>query len=117
MRHFNCIIVFVGLLFSLSCSTLKECNEIKLAESKSPDDNFVAAVFVRNCGATTPYVYHVNLRSSSSRFRENVNGTLTKGEVYRAARNNPEIRWQDSSTLLIHCGSCSEETSVRLEQS
>jgi hypothetical protein len=39
-----------------------------MEEVASPDGKHVAAVFERNCGATTPYVRVVSLRSSDAAF-------------------------------------------------
>jgi len=44
------------------------CGNELLSESKSPGGKYIAAVFERNCGATTPYVRVVSLRSAGKEF-------------------------------------------------
>lgn len=57
--------VFLALFLS-GCSDL--CSVDLLSESKSPDGNYIASVFERNCGATTPFVRVVSLRHTGSGF-------------------------------------------------
>ena len=49
-----------------SCDGL--CGNDLLNEVTSPTGEYVAAVFERNCGATTPYITGVILRGSGERF-------------------------------------------------
>ena len=44
------------------------CGEELIAEKTSPDGLYVATLMSRNCGAATPYVSHLNLRSTKSKF-------------------------------------------------
>ncbi len=58
------------------------CGEEPIYEETSPGGQYVAATMVRNCGATTSYVTHVNLRSSKSSFKSGfLDGTIKAGEV------------------------------------
>ena len=57
--------VFLALLLS-GCSDL--CSVDVLSESNSPDGKYIATVFERNCGATTPFVRVVSLRHADSEF-------------------------------------------------
>ncbi|MGZ3912012.1 MAG: hypothetical protein ACXVBR_18140 [Flavisolibacter sp.] len=54
------------VLFISGCSDL--CGVELLGESKSPDEEYVATIFERNCGATTPFVRVVSLRHVGSEF-------------------------------------------------
>ncbi|MFA0813729.1 hypothetical protein [Microbulbifer epialgicus] len=54
------------VLFLSGCSDL--CSVDLLGESKSPDEKYIATVFERNCGATTPFVRVVSLRYAGSEF-------------------------------------------------
>ncbi len=59
------------------------CGEDLIAEESSPDGRYVAVLVERGCGATTPFIEHINLRSPSSRFRPNFfDGTITQGEIF-----------------------------------
>lgn len=58
------------------------CGEEPGYEITSPSGRYVAASMVRNCGATTSYVTHVNLRTASSKFHPGfLDGTITEGEI------------------------------------
>ena len=59
------------------------CGEETRSEEVSPDGRYVAVEMVRNCGATTDYVTHVNLRSVESKFKAGFfdDGTIKDGEV------------------------------------
>ncbi|MCX2803407.1 hypothetical protein [Microbulbifer thermotolerans] len=58
-------VLFLALLLS-GCGDL--CSVDLLSESKSPDGKYIATVFERNCGATTPFVRVVSLRHAGSGF-------------------------------------------------
>ena len=59
------------------------CGEEMGMEKTSPDGVYVAQVMVRNCGATTRYVSHINLRSTTAKFRPGfLDGVITDGEVF-----------------------------------
>lgn len=44
------------------------CGNQVLSEAISPDGQYVATVFERNCGATTPYIRVVGLREATASF-------------------------------------------------
>lgn len=58
------------------------CGEEMIGESRSPEGSYVVRAYVRNCGATTGYVTHTNLRSRWSRFSTSWEGTVTVGEFF-----------------------------------
>jgi hypothetical protein len=65
------------------------CGEDVISEETSPDGQYVAVLFERNCGATMPYVGHINLRLATTKFNtEFFNGTITSGEVFSVARRH-----------------------------
>jgi hypothetical protein len=86
MRKF--LILVLGLVALASAGSLflhfnSLCEEETVTEKTSPDGHYVAALMSRNCGATTPFVAHINLRLASSRFRVDfLNGTIKDGEVW-----------------------------------
>ena len=60
------LLVILIALFVTSCDSL--CgNEIK-DEVISPTGKYIAIIFERNCGATTPYISIVSLRFSDMKF-------------------------------------------------
>ena len=62
------------------------CGEEMGIEKTSPDGLYVAQVMVRNCGATTQYVGHINLRPATSKFHSDFwSGAIHQGEVFTSA--------------------------------
>jgi len=110
-----CILVFLGACLLLLPHVLFKdlCGEEITSEIISPDGRYVAAVFVRNCGATTSYATHVNLRRFTGTFRTNWSGTITDGEVF-VTHSGPgfPILWENSSRLIISCRGCQREDGV-----
>lgn len=94
------------------------CGEEIIRELPSPDRRYSAASLERNCGATTPYVEHVNVRRANRKFsRELFNGTITEGEVFtfeqRTRNDSPVFLWSGTNTLQIG-NSCDQRTSKLL---
>ena len=59
------------------------CGEELGVEKTSPDGLYVAQLMIRNCGATTRYVGHINLRSATAQFRRGfLDGVITDGQVF-----------------------------------
>lgn len=62
------------------------CNEDVVFEQTSPDGRYVAATMIRNCGATTQYVSHINVREAREKFRRGFfDGTVKDGEIITVA--------------------------------
>lgn len=73
-------------------------------EKKSPDGRYVAALMSRNCGATTRYVQHINLRLVGSRFRADFfDGTIKDGEIWGSSKYSGE-RFCWSSPQRVEIG-------------
>lgn len=65
------IFLLISLPGALACrepNLFGECGDTIKAEVSSPDGRYVAAVFERNCGATTDYSTLVTLRETSQPF-------------------------------------------------
>src|SRR5437867_710129 len=70
------------------------CGEELALEQISPDGRYIAAWMIRNCGATTSYVDHVNLRLVSSGFHADfMDGTITDGEIVTFAKGPSRVRF------------------------
>jgi hypothetical protein len=78
------------------------CGEERLLEKTSPDKRYVATVFRRNCGATTDFVLHVNLRPQRASFRVDGSGTITEGCVF-LSNHEPRLilDWERGQHLVI----------------
>jgi hypothetical protein len=85
------------LLSLIGCGSFLCGNDI-LQEVSSPDGKYVATVFERNCGATTPYLRIVSLRAAGKSFDAEVyNDWVFKiSEQYKI-----EIKWSDIDKLDI----------------
>ncbi|MBI3946740.1 MAG: hypothetical protein HY321_12530 [Armatimonadetes bacterium] len=111
MRHLALAVgVATGVLVMTGCSRIAgdlpsltgPCSETVKHADKSPDGRYTAVVFERDCGATTDYVMHVNLREGSRAFREERSGVIREGSVFvREGRCHIGIRWKDSRTLVV----------------
>jgi len=90
------------------------CGEETKQELRSPDGRYVAVWMERNCGATTLYFEHVNLRRAARNFWSDFfDGTVKEGEVFgfeqRGADSNLRITWSGNRTLKIE-NACDERT-------
>ena len=90
------------------------CGEDVIQEVRSPDGRYVAVSMERNCGATTGYVEHVNLRAANKKFSSDFfNGTITDGEMLvfeqSAGNNSPRFAWSSKKILKID-NACDERT-------
>lgn len=101
----------IALLLVLSgCSSLL-CSDDILVEVKSPDGNFIAYLFERNCGATTPYMRIVSIRSAHRKFDAEVTGDW----VFKiTGQPKVTISWLDSKHLSIS-NDGSGEAAMRIE--
>ena len=79
------------------------CGEEMGIEKTSPDDRYVAASMTRNCGATTPYVAHINLRPVKSKFRADfLFGTINAGQVFTSSKySGARFCWSKPHKLSI----------------
>lgn len=104
-----------GLLVS-GCSSTPNCEEEILQQSVSPDRKSLSVVFQRNCGATTAYVTHVNIRSLNKDFVRD-NGVILEGQVLLSrSRVRVTTDWLSSSELRIRCEGCQKNELPRSTQ-
>ena len=58
----------------------------------------VAALFERNCGATTPYSYHVSIRRKDDRFDpENMDARVFSVRKHRQI----DVSWRNDKQLVV----------------
>ena len=63
---------------------------------------YVASVFVRNCGATTDYALHVNLRPREVLYHVNSNGTVSDGCIFLPKHAGViSLDWRGTKYLVI----------------
>jgi len=81
------------------------CEEEVVSEQTSPDGKYVAVLMTRNCGATTGFVDHVNLKLVGSKLTQNfLTGTIKTDEVFAAEKKMAAgvgFRWVGPRILEI----------------
>jgi len=89
-------IAFIAVASS-SCD-LASCSNIVSTEKISPDGEYIATVFERNCGATTSYLQIVSLRRSKSNFDPDE----YKDWIFSIeGKSNIKVRWLSSDKVSI----------------
>jgi len=92
----NLLFLFVSLIIT-SCG-IDICDNDLLFEVSSPDKQYIASVFERNCGATTPYMRIVSSRLSNEEFNPNKHDNW----VFNInGQSNIEVNWTSSRELHI----------------
>jgi Family of unknown function (DUF5412) len=108
------IYVIVCTLFLGCCSfsLTGDCNNTIKSEVKSPDEKYVATLYVRDCGATTDFSTIVSLRAGSANF----NGE--EGRIF-VIKGQPQVNilWTDKTSLRIECIKCSPDEIFKKEKS
>ncbi len=80
------------------------CDERLLKAVESPDRRYVAALFRRDCGATTRPALHVNIRPATRSFAIGSDGTITEGSVFVADHvEGADVRWTGPRVLQVVC--------------
>ena len=72
----------IVLLLCLILTGRNVCGEDRLSESISPGNRYVATVFRRSCGATSGFLYHVNVRESANSFSSDYTGVIEENQVF-----------------------------------
>jgi hypothetical protein len=91
----RCLLIAIALL-SPGCSLTGECENSAIRSSVSPDGTLNAWVFVRNCGATTPYSTHVSVLSASADSPKDAGNTFVIQE-----RPAVSVEWASPSELAV----------------
>ena len=97
------VLVSIGIGLALVVHFDPLCGEELIVEKPSPDGQYVATLMSRNCGATTPYVAHINLRQANARLRRDFfNGTINDGLVFISSKYSGErFCWSNQRQLDI----------------
>lgn len=92
------LLLMVVLLTALSGC----CRNTARGDFYSPAKKYIATLYERGCGATTPTYTMVSIRASSRSF--------SHGDYVFAAQWRPsvELEWLDEGTLKIRCFGCEE---------
>jgi hypothetical protein len=87
-----------SLVVALAACGSNLCSNEVIAEIPSPDGAYVATVFERNCGATTPFIRVVMLRSASSTLDADRHAdwvSTTEGQP------TVDVRWLNENELQV----------------
>jgi hypothetical protein len=95
---FIAILFSAYLSFSLSGGLLGTCGTEVVQEVVSPQGQFVAAQYERNCGATTDYVNGVALRRRGQSFRYEDSAIVYIIE----GRGKLDLKWAAEEHLIIN---------------
>ena len=92
------VVVFIMYHYVMSSALSTDCRNSTIEEVRSPDGAYVATVFDRNCGATTPYYRVVSLRFTGSKFDQEM-----QDDWIFEVKNKPEIllKWADPRHLSV----------------
>ena len=97
------LFVLLGVAFVSACAV---CDETLLSEVTSPDGDYIATVFRRNCGATSALIYHVNIRKRSSSNSADHRGVMEQGQVFLTDAGKVTVLWKARKTLVVDCEGC-----------
>lgn len=105
------ILLIVAALSVSGCM----CSEKQIVQSESPNRKYIATFFERNCGATSGYVYHVNLKEKESWLIPSIEGYNEDGQIFVGDGRRVDLIWKDEKTLLIKCNDCAADSRIHLE--
>jgi len=100
------------VLAALSCGLTgcsRFCRDTEVSRQSSPDGNFVAVVFYRNCGATTPFTTEISVLRSVDRLADGSVGNIFSmadppGTPEPLSRNgviDVRLNWRSPQRLAI----------------
>ncbi len=93
-------LVFIVCMFK-ACTFISEgmCSNAIYSQAFSPNGEFKAVAFSRDCGATTSFSTHVSLLHSNDNLANEAGNTfISKGS---ATLVNPSLAWHSNSNLRI----------------
>jgi len=98
---FSVLVALVALAISLRTVNWNDCSDEIVSVAPSPDGSKVATVFHRNCGATAPFVTHVNLQPRYAKFNPDKGKSIlvVEGEV------TVGLDWKSNENLVLSPGS------------
>jgi hypothetical protein len=88
---------------TLDLTNLALCDDEIVKEVVSPNNEYIAYVYIRNCGATTDEFYNVAVYPFNKRFpprRGNISWSDKLVEVFWITNNKLEIRYSKKTDLF-----------------
>lgn len=102
------LVVLLAYHHTMSSALSTDCDNKVLQQVASPDDIYIATLFDRNCGATTPYYRVVSLRTRNTKFEPEV-----QSDWVFAVKHQPDVvlAWADAKHLSVKSDSSDESES------
>jgi hypothetical protein len=110
-RFINRALILGALLACTAVSACGTCGEEMTGQETSPDRAYTATTYVRNCGATTSYVTHVNVHRTSKSLRAAWDGAVREGEVVSIKGNDRvNVKWLNPRSVEVRVRSIDAAT-------
>ncbi len=94
------------------------CDERFKVDKQSPEQYLVATLYVRDCGAFTDSISHVNLRDKGIKLSPDARGLVTDGEVFAVEGHHTiYLVWKDERQLSVECVGCGTSRVLKKETS
>lgn len=108
-KFMRTLLIFLLVILLTSCDAGLCGNEL-IDEIASPDGKYVASIFERDCGATTPYIRVVSLRLSDTKFapEDDDNWVFTIHD-----RSDVKVSWVAVGQLKISYSATSDQPTQR----
>src|SRR4051812_7395464 len=108
------IVIALSLLGLSGCGFFlaSTCTDTIKTEVKSPDGNYAATLYERDCGATTDFSTIVNIRAGSSKFNSDENVIFVAKGTHKV-----NLMWNDGKSLHIECIECDTKDVYKEEKS
>jgi hypothetical protein len=113
-----CIVLFACGDNFRGMDSISSCVESSEKQTASPRGEYIATLYQRNCGATTGFVTHINLRRASDAVRTEANGTISKDQIL-LANGSPVIKlhWLDDANLVLEVDQKDRPSVVSIKES
>lgn len=115
------MLLMAGTLAVVYFHVRPRCDDQVLAETESPNRQWVATVLERKCNDPSEWLAHVNLRRATEPIRVGYfSGEAKDGEVFAFELESkdqiPMVEWTAPDQLRINCQSCSESSIRKREE-
>lgn len=105
------LLVMFAVLTVVYLHMRPRCSDSVVAESTSPDKQWIATIMERRCGEDTPFFVHVNLRPAAEDLHYSFfSGVAAEGEIFLAEQDvvsaGLTFQWTAPDRLSIQCPRC-----------
>ena len=105
------VLIMFAVLTVLYLHYRPRCSDQVIADQRSPDGRWAAAVMEARCGEDQPFLTHVNLRPAAESIKLGYfSGKADEGEVFLLEQDaqsaNVDLTWTAPNRLAISCSHC-----------